>query len=146
MQNTMTTVASIEETIEKYHIKPNNVFIDDIGVGRGVCDRLQEKGLDVNGVNVGDRPIMEQARERYFNVKAENYLALANWLEGGGQLVVDEDWQQLTWIKFKVNSDKNIQIERKEKLKARMGRSPDTAEALMLTFTVKQPQPRSWTI
>lgn len=146
MQNTMSTVASIEETIEKYHIKPNNVFIDDIGVGRGVCDRLQEKGLDVNGVNVGDRPIMEQARERYFNVKAENYLALANWLEGGGQLVVDEDWQQLTWIKFKVNSDKNIQIERKEKLKARMGRSPDTAEALMLTFTVKQPQPRSWTI
>lgn len=145
-KDTMSNVSEIERIIDKYHIKPGNVYIDDIGIGRGVCDRLKEKSLHVNGVSVGDRPITEQGRARFFNIKAENYLALANWIESGGYLQKDNDWQQLTWIKYKVNSDKNVQIERKERLKAREGRSPDIAEALMLTFTRKRPQPRSWTI
>ena len=145
-KDTMTNVAEIERLIKVYSIDPSNVFIDDIGVGRGVCDRLKEKNLAVNGVNVGDRPITEQGRERYFNIKAESYLALGAWIQAGGQLKPNDDWNQVTWIRYKVNSDKNIQIERKEKLKARVGRSPDVAEALMLTFTKKAPQPRSWTI
>lgn len=144
--DTMTNVSEIERLIEEYGIKPDNVFIDDIGVGRGVCDRLLELGYRVNGVSVGDKPITKQAKARYYNIKAENYLNLANWIENGGLLQAHNDWQQLTWIKYKVNSDKNVQIERKEKLKARVGRSPDIAEALMLTFTKKKPQPRSWTI
>jgi phage I-like protein len=37
------------------------------------------------------------------------------------------------WIKYKVSSDKVIQIEPKQQLKARTGKSPDVAEALMLT-------------
>lgn len=145
-RDTMTVVTEVERLCHKWHVEPSNVFIDDIGVGRGVCDRLKEKGLNVNGVSVGDRPITEQGRDRYLNIKSENYLALAAWVEASGRLVQDSDWEQLTWIKYKVNSDKNIQIERKEKLKARVGRSPDTAEALMLTFTKKRPQPRSWVI
>ena len=144
--DTMCVVAQIEELADKWRVDQVNIFIDDIGVGRGVCDRLKEKGKRVNGVSVGDRPITDEGKARYFNIKAENYLNLASWLEAGGKLVQNRAWEQLTWIKYKVNSDKNVQIERKEKLKARVGRSPDTAEALMLTFTKKRPQPRSWVI
>lgn len=144
--DTMSVVGEIERLADKWCVDQTNIFIDDIGVGRGVCDRLKEKGRRVNGVSVGDRPITDEGKARYFNIKAENYLNLAAWLEAGGKLVQNPAWEQLTWIKYKVNSDKNIQIERKEKLKTRVGRSPDTAEALMLTFTKKRPQPRSWVI
>jgi hypothetical protein len=40
---------------------------------------------------------------------------------------------QLPWIRYKVSSDKVIQTETEQQLKARTGKSPDVAEALMLT-------------
>lgn len=50
-------------------------------------------------------------------------------------------WYQLTWIKYKVSSDKVLQIEPKEDLKKREGKSPDFAEAIMLTFADPVAQP-----
>lgn len=44
-----------------------------------------------------------------------------------------DGWMQLPQIKYKVSSDEVMQIEPKLALKQRTGRSPDVAEALMLT-------------
>jgi hypothetical protein len=43
-------------------------------------------------------------------------------------------WYQLTCIKYKVASDKVLQIEPKGDLTKRTGKSPDFAESAMLTF------------
>ncbi len=58
----------------------------------------------------------------------------------GGKLVKDERWKQLAWIKYKISTDKVLQIEPKEDLKEREGgKSPDFFEGWMLTFSVGKP-------
>jgi len=53
-----------------------------------------------------------------------------------------DDWfRQLPWVEYKVSTDKVLQIEPKEDLKRRSGKSPDNADAIMLTFTPQLPEP-----
>lgn len=146
MTNVTETVRAIDEharilpdgTAVK-RLRPEDVYIDDIGVGRGPSDRLKEMGYAVNGVSVGEKP---QDETKYKNVKAEAYWHARSWILGGGKLLRDPRWQQLTWIKYKVTTDKVIQIEPKQDLKKRTGKSPDFAEAFMLTFTQGPPELR----
>lgn len=133
--DTMTNVTEIGNFIEK-GVLAENINIDDIGIGRGVSDRCKEKGWNVNGVNVGES---SREKNKYQNRKAELYDLLKDWIKQGGKLEEFEKsyisvWLQLTWIKYKVNSDKQIKIEPKQDLKRKTGKSPDFAEALMLTF------------
>lgn len=144
-KDTMSIVVEVERIMNEYRVEAEDVFIDDIGIGRGAYDRLKEKKLAINGVNVGEHPIETQSRSRYFNQKAQYYFDAAKWVKSGGKLIKDKDWEQLLWIKYKVSSDKTIQIERKEELKKRVRRSPDTAEAFMLTFAHKKPKVKVFT-
>lgn len=130
--DTMSNVTEAMRIIEKYNLQPENCFVDDIGIGRGVSDRLKEKGLRVTAVSVG-LPAMNN--KMYGNIKAENYWGIKQWLDAGGKLSDSDNWKQLSWIKYKVNTDKVIMIQPKEDLKKITGKSPDYAEALMLTFT-----------
>jgi hypothetical protein len=145
--DTMTNVTETINIIDKYEIpidkgthkekakllKPSNVYIDDIGVGRGCTDRLIEKGYAVNGVSVG---MAANDPSRFANIKAENYWLAREWVKNTAhKLLRSDNWYQLTWIKYKITSDKVLQIEPKADLKKRTGKSPDHAEAFMLTFT-----------
>ena len=78
------------------------------------------------------------------NAKAEGYWLAAQWIKEGGKLLRNDNsdkFRQLAWIKYKVNTDKVLQIEPKDELKRRTGKSPDFAEALMLTFVPPDPVP-----
>lgn len=130
--DTMTNVTEAERIMEKYKIQPEDIFIDDIGIGHGVCDRLKELGKRINAVSVGEKAM---DTTRYSNIKAENYWALKQWIEKDGGLLDDTGWNQLNWLKYKVNTDKVISIQPKVELKKLTGKSPDFAEGLMLTFT-----------
>jgi len=112
--DTMTNVTEIQRIMEEHPtLEARNIFIDDIGIGRGVTDRLKEKGIDVTGVSVGSPA---QDTTKYANIKAESYWNTANWIRKGGRLVRADGWMQLPWIKYKVSSDKVIQIEPKQQL------------------------------
>src|SRR5438105_2388940 len=130
--------------IKKRLLKPESVFIDDIGIGRGVTDRLKEMSAEVNGIkityNVNGVSVGEKAKDptKYYNIKAENYWLAQEWLKKNDtKLLRDKDnrWHQFTWIKYKVSTDKVLQIEPKPELKKREGKSPDFAEGMMLTFS-----------
>jgi hypothetical protein len=132
-RDTMTNVVEIENIVEKFGLFWSNVNIDDIGIGRGVTDRLKEKGYGVNGISVGGASKMP---DKYMNLRAELFWEMGLELKRP-EFVVEMDKkgvEQLSWIRFKVNSDKQIKIEPKEDLKKRTGKSPDFAESLMLTF------------
>lgn len=133
--------------VKKRLLKPEEVYLDDIGIGRGVTDRLKEMSAEingmkvnyhVNGVSVGEKP---QDPSKFKNIKAENSWLAAQWVKNGGKLVKDERWQQLAWIKYKVSTDKVLQIEPKDDLKERENKSPDFFEGFMLTFSIGKPQP-----
>ena len=137
--DTMTNVSEIQRILQKYpNLKPNRVFIDDIGIGRGVSDRLKELNLHVIGVSVGEKA---KNSSKFMNTKAEGYWLAYEWVKQGGKLLKDDNLRQLAWIKYKVNTDKVLQIEPKIDLKHRTGRSPDFAEAFMLTFIPPPPVP-----
>jgi len=130
--DTMTNVGEIEHAHISLGIAPEYIAIDDVGIGRGVSDRLKEKGFAVQAVSAGSRP---KDPDKFANIKAENYWKLRDWIKGGGKLEPNDKWIQLSWIKYKVNSDKVIVMESKADLKKRTGKSPDFAESLMLTFS-----------
>jgi len=112
--------------------------VDEIGVGAGVVDRLDELKFPVNGINVGEGAI---DKEHFANLRAELYWNLRNKFKDGEidlsripQNVYDRLSGELTSIKYKYTSKGQIQIEPKKEMKKRLGRSPDLADALMLAF------------
>lgn len=137
--DTMSNVAEIQRIKAKYPaLRDNHIFIDDIGIGRGVTDRLKELRISANGVIAGGEP---KDKTKFLNVKAEAYWLASQWLKNGGRIERNDKFRQITWIKYKVTTDKVLQIEPKGDLKRRTGKSPDFAEAFMLSFATFPPEP-----
>ena len=110
--------------------KPDAVFVDDIGIGSGVVDRLNELGHPAIGVNSGARP----SDPAYLNKRAEIWGLMAEWMERASlpdDVRLSED---LTGPTFTYQSGGSIVLESKEQMRKRGIASPDTADALAFTF------------
>ena len=71
---------------------------------------------------------------KYANKRAEMYLEMVEWIRAGGALPpIPELIPELTMTTYSFKGDKLI-IEPKIEVKKRLGRSPDMADALALTF------------
>lgn len=111
------------------------VAVDDVGVGGGVTDRLLELDVPVRGVNVGE-PAIE--RERFVNRRTELWWVLREWVRTTAVLPRHPRLiEDLTAPKFSYTSKGQIQLERKEETKKRLGRSPDFGDALMLALAAR---------
>jgi len=116
----------------EHAVAPNDVFIDKVGVGKGAHDRLHELDNRTVGVNAGDSP---EDKMRYVNLRAEMYWRTREWVLRGGKLSKDDDWYQLSSIKYKVaDSSGKIKIMSKEEMLQEGIDSPDVADALAMTF------------
>lgn len=134
--DTMSFTGIMLGNMDDYGVKPDKTFIDSIGLGKGVSDRLREQKKGVKPVNVGEKP---EDDEDFSNRRAQAYWRMAQWIKQGGKLVgTMDDWRELLLIKYKVQSDKKIKIQPKEELFADGIPSPDVADALMLTFIEKK--------
>ncbi len=131
--NTMEVAGLIVNIIKEE--KPVKVFIDCIGIGAGVVDRLKEMGYHcVEGVNVARSP---NDKKKFRNLRAELYWDLRDWLMQEMPVQIpdsDELHGDLCGFGFKYTSNGLLQIEGKDQMKARGMPSPDTADSLMLTF------------
>ena len=96
-------------------------------------------GHNVNGVNVGSTADDE---EHFINIRAENAWAVKSWVKTA-DLPKDEDFYQLSNIKYKWKSERRgqLKIESKEEMSKRGLESPDVFAALCLTFTGSAPSP-----
>ena len=106
--------------------------IDDIGVGGGVTDQLIEDRVEnVNGVNVGAKANDPQ----FVNLRAELYWKVAELFKAGDIAIPDDPEliSQLASIHYEFTRH-GIKIEDKEQVRKRIGRSPDEADALILSF------------
>jgi hypothetical protein len=132
--DTMELAGIIKRLIEKEH--PRRVCIDSIGIGAGVVDRLHELGYTyiVEGVNVA-RKATEP--DKYKNLRAELWDWMRDWLIQEMPVEIpdsDELQTDLTGLGYKYDSSDRLQIESKDDAKKRGLLSPDTSDALMLTF------------
>lgn len=133
-KSTMETVGLVR--ILSRQFKPAQIFVDVIGLGAGVFDRLEELGYPVTGVNVSEAPA--QDGEQFVRLRDELWGNMRVWLEARrGKLADNEDLDlvsELTTPKFKLTSDGKIKVESKEELKRRGKNSPNRADACLLTF------------
>jgi hypothetical protein len=109
------------------------VFIDDTGgYGGGVVDSLLVAGCPAVPVNFSASPM----DPRYRNLRAELWFNMAEWVRRGGALPdLPALVAELTQPTYTFGGGK-FQLEEKDQIKKRLGRSPDLADALALTFAL----------
>lgn len=109
------------------------IFVDGIGIGAGVVDILRDMNID----NVFDVVVSQTAQdeEKYANKRAEVWGRMRDWLQRGADIPEDKELKaHLTGIEYGYNAKMQIQLEKKSDMKKRGLDSPDTAEAVAMTF------------
>ncbi len=116
--------------------KPERIFVDVIGLGAGVYDRLEELGYPVVPVNVSESPAMDG--RNFKRLRDELWGNIRLWLEQRrGKIWDNEDGDlvgQLTTPRYKLTSDGKVVIETKDDMKRRGVASPNVADAHIMTF------------
>jgi len=110
--------------------------VDVIGIGAGVVDRLKEQKLPVEAVNVA-----EKARdpERFANLRSELWWLLREALDpkNPDAMALPQDDDLLADLSnpvYKINSKGQIALEPKDETKSRLHRSPDRADAVVMSI------------
>lgn len=110
------------------------ITVDDSGTwGAGVIDNLVTAGHSPIGIPFG-APALDQ---RYKNRRAEMWIKMSEWVKRGGALPnIPEMVAELTEPTYTFDTTGKFMLEEKAQIKARVGRSPDLADALALTFAL----------
>lgn len=132
-----------EEVILEWGVGDYRAIVDAGGVGHGLPKILQRRGYLVQSAMFGEakHPNGNPITKAMLNLRAYMYWELRTWLRAGGRLAGDsKGFSEAKLIYYRQNSSLKVQIEPKEdmiKRKAQEGEkvtSPDTADALALTF------------
>ena len=119
------------------------IFVDENGVGGGVCDRLKEIGAPVYGVQFGRRA---PHPTRFANLRSEIFWELRRLMNA--RLIAlpsDEILQaELLSLRYDVTSSGQVKLESKRAIRKKGMPSPDRADALALAF-IRPPSLQIWT-
>jgi hypothetical protein len=114
--------------------KPSEILIDSIGLGAGVLDRCRELSLPVRGINVGESPATDSGQ--FARLRDELWWRAREWF-AGRDVSIPEDARligELTSVQYSHASNGKLVVESKDSLRKRGLKSPDAADALVLTF------------
>lgn len=129
--NTMQLAAEVVACMKDYG-GVAATFVDGVGVGAGVVDRLQMLGHAVIEVNGGETAFEEVT---YYNKTAEMWDRMRKWLVGGDLPAKDSELRlALIGREYYFDDKERIRLERKRDMKKRGLASPDEADALCHTF------------
>lgn len=116
--------------------EPHAVVVDGVGIGAGVVDRLNQLGYgslvtELNGGRVPDDQIT------YYNRRAELWGLMRDALKAGVELPDDRELHDdIIGPEYGFTAKQQIQLEKKEDMKRRGLGSPDSADALSMTYAV----------
>lgn len=114
-----------------YEHRPERIFVD-AGQGQGVIDILHRTLNCVIEV-----PFASSALDntKFLNRRAEMWYTMREWIRHGGQIPdIPELVTEISAPLYMFNQSGKIQLEEKKLIKERIGKSPDLADALALTF------------
>ena len=120
--------------------KPIRTYVDVVGLGAGIYDNLKKEIGGEHKLMEFDSGKPALDTERYLNRRAEGYWEF-------NQKLADKELElpnniklkaQLADIRYTYNTKGLLQIESKEEAKARGSKSPDIADAVMMTFGKKK--------
>ena len=137
--STTETIQAITYFVEQYWINRTDVVVDADGVGGGVVDWLPNCRSFINN----SKPLETWARHNYANLKSQCAFLLQEKVQNG-EIVVDRehnnkdnDREELTREMLNTYIDEKsidwkTRIEPKEKMKERLGNSPDLLDTLIM--------------
>lgn len=133
-----TQISRINAIKTAYSVENKNIVIDSDGIGGAITDFF--KGA--NNFNNGAR----SSNGRYQNLKTECYYLLSQninnrkiniYFKSNDESIKKNIVHELLNVRAdKVDLDGKISIESKDKIKKRIGRSPDFADALMMRMVI----------
>ena len=142
------TISRTARLIKEY--KPVRTYIDVVGMGGPVLDILKrEIGSEYRVVEF-DAGADALDKERFMNRRAEGWWNLKEKIENGEIDLPDSDKLKAQLVDVRYNYDNprfKLQIESKETAKGRGSKSPDIADAIMMSFSTKKGggTPQVWT-
>lgn len=127
--DTMLVAGQVAQEINKW--KADAVFVDGSGgYGAGVVDALRQTGYNPTEVQFAGKAL----DIRYFNKRSEMWFEMVNWIKSGGAIPDDKELiEELCAATYTFQGDK-FRLCSKDDIKEVIGRSPDKADALALTF------------
>jgi len=128
--DTMSFAGKVADKVQEY--KPTGTFIDVVGIGAGVVDRLRQ--LQVDGIFEVNAGLPASKDKEYYNKRAEMWDDMRKWLKLGDIPKGDELKEQLIGPEYGFDAKNRLQLERKEDMKKRGLKSPDIGDALAHTF------------
>lgn len=127
--DTMLVANAVAQAMDKF--KPDATFVDATGgYGVGVIDALRQTNRTPIEVYFSGKA----TDPRYFNKRSEMWFEMAKWIKDGGALPSDPELaEELAAATYTFQGDK-FRLCDKDDIKELIGRSPDKADALALTF------------
>ena len=127
--DTMLVANAVAQAMAKF--KPDATFVDATGgYGVGVIDALRQTNNNCIEVYFSGKA----TDPRYFNKRSEMWFEMAKWIRDGGALPNDPELhEELIAATYTFQGDK-FRLCDKDDIKEQIGRSPDKADALALTF------------
>lgn len=116
----------------------------DQGSGVWLVKGLNDRGIACKGVNFGSKPTRERVKANEYsatnasNLRAEMHLDLQNLIEDGGIEFSESAWEKVKdvfpFIKSERKANGKIQVIKKSEIKAKIGKSPDELDAVLLSI------------
>lgn len=116
--------------------KPDAIVVDGDGLGAGVYDQIRHRGYGQGLYEFhGGSTAFDSAA--YYNRRSEIWSKMGEWLKAGAEIPDDPEMEvDLCGVQYGYSSKSQVQLERKEDLKARGLASPDLGDCLAMTFSV----------
>ncbi len=116
-----------------YRMRPQAIYVDAIGLGAGLADRLRELDLPAVAVAVSESASM---KDRFNKLRDELFWSAREWFEARDCHMPQDDTliSEITGIRYKYLSTGKLKVESKDEMKRRGQRSPDVADAFVLSF------------
>lgn len=130
--DTLKQLSIVRMLVAKWDVK--QIAIDTTGgFGNGLRDlcNMAFKNIDIQSINFGQSA---EDNKNYANARAEMYFVCADAIRSGFYVDDEKIREEMRHTTFNVNNSGKTILDPKEQIKALIGRSPDSADALCLSL------------
>jgi len=141
-EDLMQTTGRLIDAMRRHGVEGRNVCVDSCGIGAGVVDRLREQNIRVTAVDfgagaVGDWQTLLGREAAFPNRRCELHAALRSVVRAR-QISIPSKFREviadLASVRYWYDSRGRFTVEPKDAIRARIRRSPDFGDALVIAL------------
>jgi hypothetical protein len=129
------TAVNAAEICKEY--RASRVMVDSIGVGAAMPGMVTAQGMPAVGVKTSEKATVKTEAGEFHRLRDQLWWSVREWLrtDPGAMLPPDEGLiEELTIPTYEIENGK-IRVMKKDTMRELLGRSPDRADSLCLTFS-----------